>query len=97
MVYNIISESGITSKLEHIKEIGAGGIWLSPIFKSPMYDFGYDIADFYAIHDEFGTMEDFDELLNKANELGKLLYIFYIFLRQVSRILGNFNKNYRTF
>ncbi|CAH2104236.1 unnamed protein product [Euphydryas editha] len=60
---------GITSKLEHIKEIGAGAIWLSPIFQSPMYDFGYDIADFYAIHDEFGTMEDFDELLNKANEL----------------------------
>lgn len=70
MVYNVIS---ITSKLEHIKEISAGAIWLSPIFKSPMYDFGYDIADFYAIHDEYGTMEDFDELLNKANEIGKFL------------------------
>nr|XP_026488759.1 maltase A1-like [Vanessa tameamea] len=60
---------GITSKLEYIKELGAGAIWLSPIFQSPMYDFGYDIADFYAIHDEYGTMEDFDELLEKANEL----------------------------
>ncbi|CAG4943693.1 unnamed protein product [Colias eurytheme] len=61
---------GITSKLEYIKEIGAGAIWLSPIFQSPMYDFGYDISDFYAIQDEYGTMEDFDELLNSANELG---------------------------
>lgn len=76
MVYNVISKPGTTSKLEHIKEIGAGAIWLSPIFKSPMYDFGYDIADFYAIHDEYGTMEDFYELLNKANELGKLFIYF---------------------
>ncbi|CAK1544244.1 unnamed protein product [Leptosia nina] len=60
---------GITSKLEHVKEIGAGAVWLSPIFQSPMYDFGYDIADFYAIHDEFGTMEDFEELVAKAGEL----------------------------
>ncbi|XP_050362059.1 maltase A1-like [Nymphalis io] len=60
---------GITSKLEYIKEIGAGAIWLSPIFQSPMYDFGYDIADFYAVHDEYGTMDDFDELLEKANAL----------------------------
>ncbi|KPJ07576.1 Maltase 2 [Papilio machaon] len=62
--------NGITSKLEHVKEIGAGAIWLSPIFQSPMYDFGYDIADFYAIHDEYGTMEDFEALLAKADELG---------------------------
>ncbi|XP_026757191.2 maltase A1-like [Galleria mellonella] len=61
---------GITSKLEYVKELGVGAIWLSPIFQSPMYDFGYDISDFYAIHDEFGTMEDFDNLLNRANELG---------------------------
>ncbi|XP_050670522.1 maltase A1-like [Leptidea sinapis] len=60
---------GITSKLEYIKEIGAGAVWLSPIFQSPMYDFGYDISDFYAIHDEFGTMEDFEELLTKADSL----------------------------
>lgn len=62
---------GVTSKLEYFTEIGVGAIWLSPIFQSPMYDFGYDIADFYAIHDEYGTMEDFENLLEKANELGK--------------------------
>lgn len=56
--------------MEYIKEIGAGAIWLSPMFQSPMYDFGYDISDFYAVHDEYGTMEDFDALIEKANELG---------------------------
>lgn len=63
--------TGITSKLEYIKSLGVGAIWMSPMFQSPMYDFGYDIADFYAIHDEYGTMEDFDALMAKANELGK--------------------------
>ncbi|XP_063617383.1 maltase A1-like [Cydia splendana] len=62
--------NGITSKLGYIKEIGAGAIWLSPMFQSPMYDFGYDISDFYAVHDEYGTMEDFEALIAKAEQLG---------------------------
>ncbi|XP_026333670.1 maltase 2-like [Hyposmocoma kahamanoa] len=62
--------NGITSKLEHIKDIGVEAIWLSPMFQSPMYDFGYDIADFYAVHDEYGTMEDFEALMKRAAELG---------------------------
>ncbi|XP_053600374.1 maltase A1-like [Plodia interpunctella] len=61
--------NGITSKLEYIKDLGVDAIWLSPMFQSPMYDFGYDISDFYAVHDEYGTMEDFDNLLEKAKEL----------------------------
>ncbi|KPI94589.1 putative maltase H [Papilio xuthus] len=61
--------NGITSKLEYLKELGVGATWLSPMFQSPMYDFGYDISDFYAINDEYGTMEDFDKLMSKANEL----------------------------
>lgn len=61
--------NGITESLEYLKEMGIGATWLSPIFKSPMYDFGYDIADFYAIQEEYGTMEDFDNLLAKAKEL----------------------------
>lgn len=40
-----------------------------------MYDFGYDIADFYAVHDEYGTMEDFENLIKVANDMGKNLYI----------------------
>ncbi|KAJ8726607.1 hypothetical protein PYW07_001305 [Mythimna separata] len=62
--------NGITSKLEYIKGLGVGAIWLSPMFQSPMYDFGYDISDFYAVHDEYGTMEDFETLINTADELG---------------------------
>ncbi|XP_030035811.1 maltase A1 isoform X1 [Manduca sexta] len=61
--------NGITSKLEYIKDLGVGAIWLSPMFQSPMYDFGYDISDFYAVHDEYGTMEDFDALIARADEL----------------------------
>lgn len=65
------STLGITSKLEYLKGLGIGATWLSPMFQSPMYDYGYDISDFYAINDEYGTMEDFDNLMAKANELGK--------------------------
>ncbi|XP_026756926.1 maltase A1-like [Galleria mellonella] len=61
--------NGITENLEYLKELGVGATWLSPIFKSPMYDFGYDISDFYDIQDEYGTIEDFERLLAKANEL----------------------------
>ncbi|KAJ6650164.1 Maltase 2 [Pseudolycoriella hygida] len=60
---------GIISKLEHLKEIGVGGTWLSPIFESPMKDFGYDISNFYAIQKEYGTMEDAVLLFQKAKEL----------------------------
>lgn len=60
---------GVISKLEHLKEMGVGGTWLSPIFKSPMKDFGYDISDFYGIQEEYGTMEDAVELFEKAKEL----------------------------
>ncbi|XP_045513187.1 maltase 2-like [Pieris brassicae] len=60
---------GITDNLHYIRDLGVRAIWLSPIFQSPMYDFGYDISDFYAIQEEYGTMEDFEELLAKANSL----------------------------
>lgn len=64
-------KTGIILKLNHLKEAGVGATWLSPIFKSPMVDFGYDISDFTAIQPEYGTMEDFDELIVKAKDLGK--------------------------
>lgn len=62
--------NGITSRLEYIKELGADVIWLCPIYKSPNKDNGYDISDYQAIMDEFGTMEDFDGLLSHAHDLG---------------------------
>ncbi|MGN1151761.1 MAG: alpha-glucosidase [Lachnospiraceae bacterium] len=59
---------GIISKLDYLKELGIDIIWLSPIYKSPFVDQGYDIADYYAIAKEFGTMEEFDELLAEAGK-----------------------------
>ncbi|XP_076288783.1 alpha glucosidase 2 [Lasioglossum baleicum] len=61
---------GITSKLQHFKDIGVGGIWLSPINKSPQVDNGYDISDFRDIDEIFGTLADFDDLVNQAHSLG---------------------------
>ncbi|XP_011307784.1 maltase 1 [Fopius arisanus] len=61
---------GITSKLQHFRDSGIDAIWLSPIYASPMVDFGYDIADFRKIHPDYGTNEDFDELVVKAHGMG---------------------------
>ncbi|GFI24204.1 oligo-1,6-glucosidase [Lachnospiraceae bacterium] len=59
---------GIISRLDYLKYLGIDIIWLSPIYKSPNDDNGYDISDYQDIMDEFGTMEDFDELLKAAHE-----------------------------
>lgn len=70
--------NGITSKLEYLKEIGVTATWLSPIFASPMVDFGYDISNFVEIHPEFGTMTDFDNMIKKANELGIKIVLDFV-------------------
>lgn len=69
---------GITQSLQYLKEIGVTGTWLSPIFKSPMADFGYDIADFYDIQPEYGTLEDFDELIAEARKLGLKIILDFV-------------------
>ncbi len=61
---------GIISRLDYLKELGIDIIWLSPIYKSPFVDQGYDIEDYYAIAEEFGTMAEFDELLSEAKKRG---------------------------
>lgn len=61
---------GIISKLDYLKELGIDIIWLSPIYQSPFVDQGYDISDYYSIASEFGTMEEFDELLAEAKKRG---------------------------
>lgn len=58
---------GIIAKLDYIASLNVDAIWISPFFKSPMKDFGYDISDYLAIDPMFGTMEDFDELIAKAH------------------------------
>ena len=62
--------NGLTGKLDYLKELGIDVIWLSPVYKSPNDDNGYDISDYQAIMDEFGTMEDFDRMLATAHEKG---------------------------
>ena len=61
---------GITQKLDYLKELGVDIIWLSPVYKSPNCDNGYDISDYQDIMDDFGTMADFDEMLDEAHKRG---------------------------
>ncbi len=61
---------GIISKLDYLKDLGIDIIWLSPIYQSPFVDQGYDISDYYKIAEEFGTMEEFDELLAETKKRG---------------------------
>ncbi|XP_057336131.1 alpha-glucosidase-like [Microplitis mediator] len=61
--------NGITSKLEHLADLGISALWLSPIYTSPMVDFGYDIANFTNIDSIFGTLDDFSRLVAKAKTL----------------------------
>lgn len=59
---------GIVSRLDYLKELGVNAIWLSPFFKSPMKDFGYDVSDYEDVDPIFGSIEDFDLLLNEAHK-----------------------------
>ncbi|KOO14547.1 trehalose-6-phosphate hydrolase [Vibrio xuii] len=61
---------GIISKLDYLKLLGIDAIWLTPVYQSPMIDNGYDISDYYAINPDFGSMEDFDQLLSEAHQRG---------------------------
>lgn len=69
---------GIKEKAQYLKDLGMDGIWLSPIMKSPMVDFGYDISDFRDIDPRFGTMQDFDELLQEFQKLGLHLILDFV-------------------
>jgi alpha-glucosidase len=61
---------GITARLDYLADLGVDAIWLSPIYPSPDADFGYDVSDYYGIDPRFGTLEDFDALLQAAHERG---------------------------
>ena len=66
---------GITSRLEYISALGVDAIWISPFFKSPQKDFGYDVSDYCDINTDYGTLADFDELIEKAHCLDLKLMI----------------------
>lgn len=61
---------GITQRLDHVARLGVDAIWISPFFTSPMRDFGYDISDYCDIDPIFGTLDDFDALVERAHALG---------------------------
>jgi alpha-glucosidase len=69
---------GIESRLGYCAELGVDALWLSPIFPSPMADFGYDVADYTGISEIFGTMEDFDALLAAAKSRGMKLLLDFV-------------------
>jgi alpha-glucosidase len=70
---------GITAKLDYIASLGVDGVWLSPFFRSPMKDFGYDVSDYCDVDPTFGTLADFDALLTRAHALGLKLIIDQVY------------------
>lgn len=70
---------GITAHLDHVASLGVDAIWLSPFFTSPMKDFGYDIADYRGVDPIFGTLADFDRLLERAHSLGLKVVIDQVY------------------
>ena len=66
---------GVLSRLDYLKLLGVDGIWFSPLYASPNADMGYDISDYYSIHPEYGTMEDFQAVLDGAHERGMKVII----------------------
>src|SRR4030081_2428039 len=61
---------GIERRLDYLAGLGVGAIWISPIYSSPMVDFGYDITDYCDVDPRFGTLADFDDLLGQAHRRG---------------------------
>jgi alpha-glucosidase len=70
---------GITAKLDYIARLGVDCFWVAPFFKSPMKDFGYDVSDYCGVDPMFGTIEDFERMMQRANELGVKVMIDQVF------------------
>ena len=70
---------GIIEKLDYLRELGIDYLWITPVFISPMNDNGYDVADYYKINPQFGTMEDMDELIRSCDERGIGLMLDMVF------------------
>ncbi|MGA2952712.1 MAG: alpha-glucosidase [Caulobacteraceae bacterium] len=77
--------AGITAHLDHVASLGVDGIWLSPFFRSPMKDFGYDVADYCGVDPIFGTLADFDALAARAHALGLKVVIDQVYSHSSDR------------
>lgn len=71
--------AGITARLDHVASLGVDAIWLSPFFASPMKDFGYDVSDYRAVDAIFGTLDDFDALVDRAHRLNLKVIIDQVY------------------
>lgn len=71
--------AGILTRLDYVASLGVDGVWLSPFFKSPMRDFGYDVADYESVDPIFGALEDFDRIIEKAHKLGLKVIIDQVY------------------
>lgn len=69
---------GITDRLPYLADLGVDAVWISPIYPSPMADFGYDVADYTGVHELFGTLDDADRLIDTAHELGLKVILDYV-------------------
>lgn len=70
---------GITARLDHVAQLGCDGVWIAPFFTSPMKDFGYDVSDYRGVDPIFGTLEDFDELVERSHALGLKVIIDQVY------------------
>lgn len=70
---------GIIKRLDYLKNLGVDGIWITPIYPSPQIDNGYDIADYYAINADYGTLDDFDQLITEAHNRGIKIMLDMVF------------------
>ena len=69
---------GITDRLPYLADLGVDAVWISPIYPSPMADFGYDVADYTGVHELFGTLDDADRLIDTAHDLGMKVILDYV-------------------
>ena len=69
---------GITEKIPYLRELGINAVWLSPHYKSPNNDGGYDISDYRAVQEEFGNMDDFKEMLTELHKNGIKLIVDFV-------------------
>ena len=69
---------GIRSRLDYLEWLGVDAVWISPIYPSPMADFGYDVSDYTGIHPLFGSMDDFDRLLEEVHRRGLRLILDFV-------------------